>query len=62
MMSQGRFRLDTRIRFSTQMVFIHWNRCPREVVTAPSLTEFKKHFDNALRHMVKSLECPVEGK
>ena len=30
----------------------HWNRLPREVVTAPSLTEFKKRLDCALSHMV----------
>ncbi|KAJ7412827.1 hypothetical protein WISP_94593 [Willisornis vidua] len=33
-------------------MFGHWNRLRREVVTAPSLTEFKKHLDNTLRHMV----------
>ena len=49
---QGRFRLDVRKRFFTQSVVEHWNRLPWEVVTAPSLTTFKKHLDNALRHMV----------
>ncbi|KFR09223.1 hypothetical protein Y956_11896, partial [Nipponia nippon] len=49
---QGRFGLDIRKRFFAQRVVEHWNRLPQEVVTAPSLTTFKKHSDNALRHMV----------
>lgn len=31
---------------------LHRNRLPKEVVMAPSLTEFKKNLDNTLRHMV----------
>ncbi|KFO56192.1 hypothetical protein N302_00184, partial [Corvus brachyrhynchos] len=42
---QGRFRLDIRKRFFTQRVVGHWNRVPREAVTAPSLTELKKRLD-----------------
>ncbi|KFO56268.1 hypothetical protein N302_03094, partial [Corvus brachyrhynchos] len=49
---QGRFRLDIRKRFFTQRVVEHWNRLPREVVTAPSLAEFKKRLGNALGHLV----------
>ncbi|KFO53607.1 hypothetical protein N302_08511, partial [Corvus brachyrhynchos] len=48
----GKFRLDIRKRFFTQRVVGPWNRLPREVVTAPSLTELKKRLDNALRDMV----------
>ena len=48
---QGRLRLDRRKRFFSQRVVEHWNKLPREGVTAPSLTILKKHLDNALRHM-----------
>ena len=46
----GKFRLDTRKRFFTKRVVAHWNRLPSEVVTAPSLSEFKKRWDCALSH------------
>uniref|UniRef100_A0A8B9BRL7 Reverse transcriptase domain-containing protein n=1 Tax=Anser brachyrhynchus TaxID=132585 RepID=A0A8B9BRL7_9AVES len=49
---QGKFSLDIRKRFFTKRVVAHWNRLPSEVVTAPSLSEFKKHLDCALSHMV----------
>ncbi|KFO58683.1 hypothetical protein N302_05043, partial [Corvus brachyrhynchos] len=45
---QGRFRLDIRKSFFTQRVVGHWNRLSREVVTAPSLIETKRHLDNTL--------------
>ena len=48
---QGRFGLDIRKRFFTERVVTHWNRLPRDVVTAPSLSEFKR-LDCALSHMV----------
>ena len=49
---QGKFRLNIRRGFFTERVVAHWNRLPREVVTAPSLCEFKKRLDCALSHMV----------
>uniref|UniRef100_A0A8B9BL04 Reverse transcriptase domain-containing protein n=1 Tax=Anser brachyrhynchus TaxID=132585 RepID=A0A8B9BL04_9AVES len=50
--SQGRFRLDIRKRFFIKRVVTHWNRLARDVVTAPSPSEFKKRLDCALSHMV----------
>ncbi|KAK4824372.1 LOW QUALITY PROTEIN: hypothetical protein QYF61_014032 [Mycteria americana] len=48
---QEKFRLDIRKRSFTERVVGHWNRFPREVITAPSLSEFKEHLDDALSHM-----------
>ncbi|KAJ7406008.1 hypothetical protein BTVI_67021 [Pitangus sulphuratus] len=40
----------------------HWNRFPGEVVTAPSLPEFRKCLDNTPRHMVSILGSPAQGQ
>ncbi|KAK4818224.1 hypothetical protein QYF61_008714 [Mycteria americana] len=50
-LSLGRFRLDMRKHFFTKRVVKHWNRLPREVVNAPSLSVFW-HLDNALNNML----------
>ena len=47
---QGRFRLDMRKHFFGERMAKHWNRLPREVVDAPSLSVFKRHLDNALNN------------
>ena len=49
---QGRFRLDIRKKFFTQVVVTHWNRLPKEVVDAPSLEAFKARLDVALGSLV----------
>ena len=49
---QGSFRLDIRKHLFTERVVKHWNRLPREVVDAASLSVFKKHLDNALNNML----------
>ena len=51
-LGQGKVRLGVRKRFFTQRVVRHWDRLPRAVVTVLSLSEFKKHVHNALRHSV----------
>lgn len=43
--------MDVRKRFFTGRVVRHWNRFPAVVMT-PSLLEFKKCLDSALRHRV----------
>jgi len=45
---QGNIRLDIRKRLFTRRAGSHWNRVPREVFTAPILSEFIQHLDDAL--------------
>ncbi|KAJ7408304.1 hypothetical protein BTVI_60230 [Pitangus sulphuratus] len=59
---QGRLRLDIRKIFFPQRVFGCWNRLPKEVVTAPSLTEFKKHLNDTQAHGVTLGDGPVKGQ
>ncbi|KAK4818252.1 hypothetical protein QYF61_009427 [Mycteria americana] len=49
---QGRFRLDISRHFFAEKVVKHWNRLPREVVDAPSLSVFKRHLDNTLNNLL----------
>ncbi|KAJ7407471.1 hypothetical protein WISP_126213 [Willisornis vidua] len=57
---QQRFRLDIRKRFFTQRVFGQWNRLLMELVTAPSLTGFKKYVDSSLGTWLDSWTCLVQ--
>jgi len=49
---QGKFRLGIHKRFFTEKLVSPWNRLPREVVTAPIVSDFKEHLVDALSHMV----------
>ena len=51
-LKEGRFRLDTRKKFSTVRVVRHRNRLPREAVAAPSLAVFKARLDGAWSNLV----------
>jgi len=51
--------MDIRKRFFTEGVVGHWNGLHRDVITAPNLSELKKHLDNALGHIVSFLGVPV---
>ena len=47
---QGRFRRDVRRHFFTERAVKPWNRLPREVVDAPSLSVLKRRLDNVLNN------------
>ena len=49
---QGKFRLDIRKNLFTERVVKQWNKLTRGVVMEPSLSVFKNHLDNVLRHKV----------
>uniref|UniRef100_A0A663LK86 Uncharacterized protein n=1 Tax=Athene cunicularia TaxID=194338 RepID=A0A663LK86_ATHCN len=38
--------------FFTERVVSHWAMLPKEVVTAPSLSELRKHLNDAISHMI----------
>ena len=61
-LKEGRFRLNIRKKFFTVMVVRHWNRLPREVVAAPSLSVFKARLDRALSNLVYwKVSLPMAG-
>ncbi|KFV50587.1 hypothetical protein N341_12437, partial [Tyto alba] len=49
---EGRFILEIRKKLFTLRVVRHWNRLPKEVVSVPSLEEFKARLDGALNNLV----------
>lgn len=44
--------MDIRKKLLTERVVKPWNKLPREVVVAPSQSEFKKCLDNALGYLI----------
>lgn len=51
-MHQRKFRLDIKRRFFTEKAVGHWKRVPREMVAAPSPSEFQEDLEDAFGHMV----------
>ena len=54
----GRFRLGIRKHFFTKKVVKHCNRRPREVVTAPCMSVFKRCLDNIFNNTIYLLVRP----
>lgn len=52
---QGRIRLGTGKHFYAMSEVKHWNRIPREVTDATSLSVFKTHLDNTLNNVFRFL-------
>ena len=50
-LTEGRFRLDVRQKFSPVRVVRPWHRLPREAVADPSLAGFKARLDMALSNL-----------
>ena len=49
---QGKYRLDIRKKFFTEIIIKYWTDLPGEVVESPSLDVFEKRLDVALGAMV----------
>ena len=49
---QGRFRLDIRKHFFTESTVKRWNRVPRDLIDAPSLSVFKRHLGTAFNNIL----------
>lgn len=47
---QRKFRLDISYHFFTERVTKHWNRPPKDVVGAPSLSVFCSYLQNSLNN------------
>lgn len=51
-MLQRRLGLDVRKHFFEEWVFKPWNRLPRQLVNAASLSVFKRYLDEALNSIL----------
>lgn len=51
-LKEKKFRLDIMKKLFTVNVMRSWNKLPREVVKAPTLSEFKARLDKTLGELV----------